>query len=184
VRVLGEQSGDLSSGARVVGQPRNGITAHLSGLSQSPSTNAFSQSTGTAARFFPQFWPDGDDAPFHYQAKASRSEREAGCEGMEERGKPIHIQQSEGRQLAGQNVSFPVANHHPTVKAIGLMRWLARIVTPPGGVVLDPFMGSGSTGVACAREGFGFIGIEQSPDYYAIAEARIMLAEAQQRMAI
>ena len=53
------------------------------------------------------------------------------------------------------------------------MRWLCRLVTPPGGTVLDPFMGSGSTGKAAALEGFDFIGIEQSADYLAIAEARI-----------
>ena len=53
------------------------------------------------------------------------------------------------------------------------MRYLCRLVTPPGGVVLDPFMGSGSTGKAAIREGFRFIGIEQSPEYHAIAVARL-----------
>ena len=64
-------------------------------------------------------------------------------------------------------------NHHPTVKPTDLMRYLCRLVTPPNGIVLDPFMGSGSTGKAAALEGFGFIGIEREAEYVAIAQARI-----------
>lgn len=64
-------------------------------------------------------------------------------------------------------------NVHPTVKPTDLMAYLVRLVTPPGGTVLDPFTGSGSTGKACMREGFGFIGCELSPEYLAIARARI-----------
>jgi site-specific DNA-methyltransferase (adenine-specific) len=64
-------------------------------------------------------------------------------------------------------------NHHPTVKPTALMRYLCRLVTPPGGVVLDPFMGSGSTGKAAVIEGFNFIGIEREESYMEIAEARI-----------
>jgi site-specific DNA-methyltransferase (adenine-specific) len=68
-------------------------------------------------------------------------------------------------------------NNHPTVKPIALMRWLVRMVTPPGGIVLDPFMGSGTTGMAAMQEGFDFIGIELKPEYVAIAERRIAEAE-------
>ena len=64
-------------------------------------------------------------------------------------------------------------NHHPTVKPTDLMRYLCRLVTPPGGVVLDPFMGSGSTGKAAMLEGFEFIGIEREAEYVEIAKARI-----------
>jgi site-specific DNA-methyltransferase (adenine-specific) len=69
-------------------------------------------------------------------------------------------------------------NTHPTVKPTDLMRYLCRLVTPPGGVVLDPFMGSGSTGKAAMLEGFGFIGIEREAQYHAIAERRIHQAGA------
>uniref|UniRef100_UPI0035B52B6A DNA methyltransferase n=1 Tax=Massilia pseudoviolaceinigra TaxID=3057165 RepID=UPI0035B52B6A len=62
---------------------------------------------------------------------------------------------------------------HPTVKPTDLMAYLCRLVTPPGGVVLDPFMGSGSTGKACMREGFEFIGIDMTAEYLPIAQARI-----------
>lgn len=64
-------------------------------------------------------------------------------------------------------------NTHPTVKPTALMRYLCRLVTPPGGVVLDPFMGSGSTGKAALMEGFRFVGIEQEADYLPIARARM-----------
>lgn len=64
-------------------------------------------------------------------------------------------------------------NDHPTVKSTALMRWLVRLVTPPGGAVLDPFMGSGSTGVAALEEGFDFVGIERDPHYFEIAKRRL-----------
>jgi site-specific DNA-methyltransferase (adenine-specific) len=69
-------------------------------------------------------------------------------------------------------------NTHPTVKPTDLMRYLCRLVTPPGGIVLDPFMGSGSTGKAAMLEGFGFIGIEREAPSYAIAQHRISRAQA------
>jgi len=75
--------------------------------------------------------------------------------------------------------SLPRKNHHPTVKPTDLMRYLCRLVTPPGGVVLDPFMGSGSTGKAAILEGFEFIGIEQNQEYIEIAQARIAHAHQQ-----
>jgi len=67
-------------------------------------------------------------------------------------------------------------NVHPTVKPIALMEWLVTLVTPPGGIVLDPFMGSGTTGVAAVRKGFRFVGIEREDEYLAIARARIEAA--------
>ena len=65
------------------------------------------------------------------------------------------------------------ANTHPTVKPVDLMRYLCRLVTPKGGTVLDPFMGSGSTGMAAKDEGFDFIGIEKDEEYFKICESRI-----------
>lgn len=72
-------------------------------------------------------------------------------------------------------------NNHPTVKPQALMSWLCTLITPPGGVILDPFLGSGSTGVAAVRLGFDFIGIEREPEYIAIAKARIEAAQSQAR---
>lgn len=72
-----------------------------------------------------------------------------------------------------ESAAQPFKNSHSTVKPVNLMRYLCRLITPPKGIVLDPFMGSGSTGVAAKREGFDFIGIEREPEYLSIAEARI-----------
>lgn len=111
---------------------------------------------------------------FFYCAKASRSERESGCEGLEQM--PAGVKNDSGR---GYSESDPYreikrGNHHPTVKPLALMRYLAKLTrTPTGGVVLDPFMGSGSTGAACALEGRQFIGIEREPEYMEIARRRI-----------
>ena len=77
--------------------------------------------------------------------------------------------------------SEPIArtNHHPTVKPIALMRWLCRLVTPPGGLILDPFNGSGSTGCAAVLEGFRYLGAELEPEYVEIARRRIAYWESQ-----
>jgi site-specific DNA-methyltransferase (adenine-specific) len=117
----------------------------------------------------------GSAARFFYCAKASRSERNAGLEGMEERW--IDESRKEGA-VGGNNPrnrgARSATNHHPTVKPLALMRYLARLTkTPTGGVVLDPFMGSGTTGIACELEGREFIGIEREPEYVEIAEKRI-----------
>jgi len=84
-----------------------------------------------------------------------------------------------GGRIAGDGRENPEiksvhrANHHPTVKPIALMRYLVRLVTPKGGVVLDPFMGSGSTGCAAMLEGMRFVGIDITAEYVDIAERRI-----------
>lgn len=72
------------------------------------------------------------------------------------------------------NAASPAS--HPTVKSTDLMRWLCRLITPAGGTILDPFMGSGSTGKAAVLEGFGFVGIERDPGYFQIASDRIATA--------
>ena len=111
---------------------------------------------------------------FFYQAKVSKKERNMGLENFEDKVKVQQIVQSEGRKDAGSNESsFLVKNNHPTVKPISLMAYLCRLVTPPNGIVLDPFMGSGSTGIAAQLEGFRFVGMEMDEDYFKIAEARI-----------
>ena len=121
--------------------------------------------TGGASRFF-------------YCAKASRSERNKGLEGMPERGGGClegNADTDNARKI-GANPDRPVAttqNHHPTVKPIALMRWLCRLVTPPGGTILDPFNGSGSTGCAAVLEGFRYLGFELDQDFVDISIRRI-----------
>lgn len=150
---LDAQSGQLSS--------HGGGTTYVEG---------FNKGT-TRARAIPK-GDSGGASRFFCVAKASKRERNAGLEGMPE---------ALGGSLSGGNdkrkgdkpqLSMR-ANHHPTVKPIALMEYLIRLITPPGGVVLDPFMGSGTTGVACKRLGFAFIGIEMEPEYAEIARKRI-----------
>jgi DNA modification methylase len=109
---------------------------------------------------------------FFYVAKASKRERNAGLAGLPEKDPPgsKRSKPAEGRQSA---LGAPRANHHPTVKPLALMQYLIRLVTPPGGIVLDPFMGSGTTGCAAVKLGFQFIGIEREEEYLEIARRRI-----------
>jgi site-specific DNA-methyltransferase (adenine-specific) len=112
---------------------------------------------------------------FFYTAKASKAEREAGLY-YEEWVKGGGMKGTEDGTLltgSGNERNALRANHHPTVKPLSLMRYLVRLVTPPGGKVLDPFMGSGSTGCASILEGFDFVGIDITPEYVAIAQKRI-----------
>lgn len=115
----------------------------------------------------------GSAARFFYCAKASPADRH---EGLASPGpqfaKGSTLRDAENLAARGERKG----NHHPTVKPTALMRYLVRLVTPPGGTVLDPFMGSGSTGKACALEGLGFIGCELDPAYVEIARARIAWA--------
>lgn len=131
---------------------------------------------GDASRFFAQFHP------FFYEPKASRAERDAGCEKLAAQSGGELTGRKDGsaglnNPRAGAGRTSGGRNTHHTVKPVELMRYLVRLVTPPGGTVLDPFMGSGTTGVAAVREEKDFVGIELMPDHLAIAEARIAHAE-------
>jgi DNA modification methylase len=116
----------------------------------------------------------GGASRFFYCAKTSRGERNAGLEGFPDVEGGMRSETS-NQHLTRRDGGDPglVKNNHPTVKPINLMRWLCRLVTPPGGMILDPFLGSGTTGCAAALEGFDFIGIEREAEYIAIAGARI-----------
>lgn len=119
----------------------------------------------------------GSAARFFYCAKASKRDRDEGCEGLDATVELIGAAGHKTNPMTGRPVvDLPRRNHHPTVKPTDLMRYLCRLITPPGGTVLDPFAGSGSTGKACVAEGFGFIGIEISEDYCRIAKRRIQQA--------
>lgn len=113
----------------------------------------------------------GGASRFFYQAKVSKAERNMGLDGFEE--KEVSIQQPHNSKSLEERYEMKTKNNHPTVKPINLMAYLCRLITPEGGIVLDPFMGSGSTGVAAELEGFRFVGMEMDKDYFKIAEARI-----------
>lgn len=161
--MLDEMSGERRSSGeytrRYVGQLNGSASIPIDGMSSQHYAD-----TGGASRFF-------------YTAKASRAERNRGLDGM-----PEHEQGQrygnvqDARPHTPPDYEYPrkpTANHHPTVKPLDLMQWLVRLVTPPGGTVLDPFMGSGSTMVAADRAGFDGIGIELSAEYVEIARRRI-----------
>jgi site-specific DNA-methyltransferase (adenine-specific) len=119
------------------------------------------------------FGDAGSAARFYYCAKTSTADREEGCEELAE------IRRTDGRETEHHVPNLRTTtrhNHHPTVKPTDLMRHLVRLVTPPGGLVLDPFMGSGSTGKAAILEGARFVGCDLDPTYLEIAEARIAYA--------
>lgn len=119
-----------------------------------------------------EFGDSGGASRFFYVAKTSKRERNAGLEGMPEKdfsgGDGVNHPKADAYQARRSGVNF-----HPTVKPIKLMEYLCRLICPPGGVILDPFMGSGSTGCAAKRLGFEFIGIEREAEYLEIARRRI-----------
>ena len=123
-----------------------------------------------------------EEARFFYCAKASKSERNAGLEGFEEKTAGQATDREDGTAglnspRAGAGRTGGSKNFHPTVKPLALMRYLIKLVTPPGGTVLDPFLGSGSTAVAATLEGFKWIGCEMTEDYWPIIEARVKWAQ-------
>lgn len=152
--------GDKGGGFGIRGSDASNTMYGLGKGLQRPSTG---QTVG--------FGDSGSAARFFYSAKASREEREIGLDGL-----PFEIV-DDGRQTSIDNPYLRGETErrctHPTVKPLALMQWLCRLVTPPGGTILDPFLGSGSTAIAADREGFDCIGIEQSAEYLKIAHARI-----------
>lgn len=133
-------------------------TANTYGEFAGRTSSAPRGDTGSAARFF-------------YCAKASKRDRDDGLEGFDK------ATTSDGRAVAADNAyqrgKTERYNIHPTVKPTDLMRYLCRLVTPVGGLVVDPFAGSGSTGKAAILEGFRFFGFEREPEYVSIANARV-----------
>jgi len=126
--------------------------------------------------------PLGEASRFFYCAKTSTADREEGCEELATSTGADATSRQEGTagldnpRAGASRTREVVRNHHPTVKPTELMRHLVRLVTPPGGLVLDPFMGSGSTGKAAILEGARFVGCDLDPSYLEIAAARIRYA--------
>ena len=198
VAELDRQSGDRPvSGSAKNGRPALGDDYGAGNVVFSPGLGnrqgVLHNDEGGASRFFPTFSWHTEEVSFIYEPKASRSEREAGLDSEIEGENGLSYKTSGYRcrkcgkwKVSGNPCTCPepdfepqsfarpnVANNHPTVKPIALLRWLVRLVTPPGGTVIDPFTGSGSTGCAAVVEGFRFIGIEKEPEYVEIAEKRI-----------
>lgn len=136
----------------------------------SKSGGIWNKSTGKPAGM--EYGDNGSASRFFYCAKASKKERNIGLEELEKKnvshdGRKAY---SESPHQRHENIQ---ANCHPTVKPIKLMKYLCKLITPKNGIILDPFMGSGTTGIAAILENFDFIGIEKEKEYYYIAEKRI-----------
>jgi DNA modification methylase len=166
IKIMDEQSGESKSNDT----KRNRNTIGSFGM---PNDNT------------PEYNDKGGASRFFYCAKASKSERNAGLEGFDEKSvgtlnsNSSDLDNYGGMSLGGASLKgehknpIPRANIHPTVKPVSIMRYLAKLITPPNGIVLDPFLGSGTTGCAVALENFNFIGIERETEYVEIAKARI-----------
>jgi SAM-dependent methyltransferase len=167
--LLDEQSGERKSGrcsreyklADRVDQPSKGNERNRVMQDREAST-------GGASRFF-------------YIAKPPRREKDAGLEDLPASTGGEATGRTDGaagtrNPRAGAGRTGGARNTHPTVKAVALMRWLVRLITPPGGLVLDPFAGSGTTGIACAEEGMRFVGVEQDEKHHEIARLRLRKA--------
>lgn len=155
---------DAPGQLRAVNGNENSVPGYSGGYGRSPFS-APRLDFGSASRFF-------------YCAKASKEDREEGLKSLPHRSAGAVTDRKDGSDglnspRAGAGRTNGSRNHHPTVKPTDLMRYLCRLVTPPNGIVLDPFCGSGSTGKAAILEGLNFIGIELSAEYCELAEKRI-----------
>lgn len=118
----------------------------------------------------------GEQNRFFYCGKASKKEREWGTEGLEEKELCMSGAKSNRADDIGLNKTTIRKNNHPTIKPFGIMEWLIKLITPEGEKVLDPFMGSGTTGIMCVKNSRDFIGIEMDEHYYSISQTRINYA--------
>ena len=183
--ILDEEAGVMLDG--MTGTLTSGVGAVKRATGAGWKGNALGSESRPAGTPNVEYGDSGGASRFFYCAKASRSERNRGCEGME----GVLCQSGcagdmptddQGRDR--DRFKSTQQNHHPTVKPVALMRWLVRLVAYPGDTVLDPFLGSGTTGVACVEEGREFIGIEREAEYIEIARRRIEAAAAQERMPV
>jgi len=119
----------------------------------------------------------GSASRFFYCAKANKSERNKGLDRLDKKERINYDGFHTDKEIITNNKNpknrQPMQNNHPTVKPIKLMSYLCRLITPPGGIILDPFVGSGTTCISAKLEGFKYIGIEREQEYVDIARARV-----------
>jgi DNA modification methylase len=172
-RIPGGGNGKASNGGRFGAHETNGTRAIVEShtLGRWPANFIHDGSDEVIAGL-------GESARFFYCAKAGKRDRDEGLDMFDVVRTGGMQATADGSMLTGSGNERTTAraNHHPTVKPTDLMRYLCRLATPPSGTVLDPFMGSGSTGKGATLEGFDFIGIEQNTEYLEIAKARIQHA--------
>lgn len=159
MRIMDDQAGHLVSGKPC-------------GIKTGGQGNAFGHFAGGIP--VTGYGDSGGASRFFYCPKPDGGERNMGLDGSPQEVSPKN---GAGKRLTvggSKEVAMPRGNHHPTVKPVDLMAYLIKLVTPRGGVVLDPFMGSGTTAIAAARLGFPYLGCEMSAEYLALAEKRVL----------
>ena len=169
--LLDEQSGVLTSGA---------LKPWVNGSVASKTVASFSAGLDGKTRDYTADKSSGGASRFFYCAKASKRDRNEGLDGLEPRNayKKGGVGGTGGkRSVSEAENATPKQNFHPTVKPTTLMRYLIKLVTPPGGTVLDPFTGSGSTGKAALLDGYKFVGAELTEEYLPIIEGRLTWAQ-------
>jgi len=155
----------------------------VEGLFPYSTTGAVSKETNNHGKFYgggytPKRTSDsGSASRFFYCAKANKTDRDEGCEELENKQFQTNQPYGKGADARAESNQHGNKNNHPTVKPTALMRYLCKLVTPPNGIILDPFFGSGSTGKAAKLEHFNYIGIEREADYCEIARRRIAAAK-------
>jgi len=180
IELLDQQSGtSKSTGGRIGKKAQSNVTNVPAGEYEAGDPGF--GDTGGASRFFHNSqWSVADDlALFIYQAKPSKKERNAGLDGLPEQ-RPDERTETAMGTFEEKGVAKQ-SNFHPTVKPVELMRYLIRMVTPPNGVILDPFLGSGTTAVAATLEGYDWKGCELTEDYLAIIKGRVTWAVAEKK---
>jgi DNA modification methylase len=162
-------------------------TIHSAGVARQKVVESHYDATSldmSGARQMNRFGDSGGASRFFYVAKSSRAERNEGCERLEEKRTGDLRKGGAGNERIEENYSR-MQNHHPTVKPLKLMEYLCTLTkTPAGGIVLDPFTGSGSTLIAAERTGRPWLGIEMNPEYVAIANARLGAEQKQLKMEV
>jgi site-specific DNA-methyltransferase (adenine-specific) len=164
---------------------QSGVSKSATGVTVSSPT-ALGQGNGWNAHKnrpveFQNYADSGGASRFFYVAKASKRDRNEGLEELEAQRTGAMQATADGSMLTGSGNERTTVrqNFHPTVKPTALMRYLIKLVTPPGGTVLDPFTGSGSTGKAALLDGFQFVGVELTEEYLPIIEGRLRWASEQ-----
>jgi site-specific DNA-methyltransferase (adenine-specific) len=191
IELLDQQSGPAGASAPASGPSYSGPSksGSMAGAfkGNGDAIPAFHDDKGGASRFFHNSqWSQADDlTPFIYQAKPGKKERNAGLDSLPEQANKFGNQRN-GEDLGNGSVNDkfttePSKNFHPTVKPVELIRYLIKMVTPPKGTVLDPFLGSGTTAVAAILEGFDWKGCELTEDYVPIIKGRVAWAHKQKK---
>ena len=163
--------------------PKSAISPMFKCVPGCPVPVLDAQADQGASRFFKHTeWTAQDYTPFVYIPKPSRKERNAGCDALPVKTAGEVTNRTEGSDglnspRAGAGRTSGNANVHPTVKPVTLMEYLITLVTPPGGLVLDPFLGSGTTAVAATNLGFKWVGCELTKEYVPIIKARVKHAQ-------